>query len=475
MRVLLLLCLLACAGCSQPSLLTRQDYQKSQQEFIRGDDDDALLDFPRGREDGDFITTMEKGYLSLIQGKPQIAGLQEQARLQENQVRYRVSREARTFFYVRTPEDYYPSEHEVIWLHLLLGWGYAQQGKYTDACVEARVAGTLLTLPWSPAGHFDDPTLRVFLASLWTMCGDWREAQVDLRDAWAMDNGLGWVRDLAARDRPPAQLFVVLGGPGPDVEWDPEFKANPLRSERRVKFVLRGRKSHLSIGDARGLLIDTHLTPDAGPWYARHLERESELDELIQDSAYGGRAAASGAKATAIFAGQTAQGILTGIVSGALLGAGALAYADVKGGNAGSTSGSATTFSASDYRTAAAIGGVVGGLIGGFVGAMEGYDKGTAEMKEDLDPAPYYRYVRYLPEYLWVGWTDQAVTYPVRMATPWQSVEFRQPGVVNGSAVTIAHVADGRQTACTYRDDRVASTITTPPDGLGNCPPEPPF
>jgi len=64
-----------CSGCSQNILLARQDYQKSQQDFVRGDAEKALLDFPRGAEDGTFITTIEKGYLSLIQGRPQIKEL----------------------------------------------------------------------------------------------------------------------------------------------------------------------------------------------------------------------------------------------------------------------------------------------------------------------------------------------------------------------------------------------------------------
>lgn len=325
MRALLVISLLLCAGCSQNSLLTRQDYQTSREDFMHADYEHALQDFPRGREDGDFITTMEKGYLSLLLGKPQIEGLTRQAALQENQVRYHVTREARTFFYVRTPEDYYPSEHEVIWLHFLLGWGYAQQGKYTDACVEARVASDLLTLPWSPSGHFDDPTMRLFLAGLWTMCGEWREAQVDFRAAWEMDNSLTWARELADRDKPPVQLFIVLGGIGPEVVWDPEFKANPLRSGRRVSFRLHGRKSALLMTDQRGTIIPAHLSPDAGKWYERHLARESELDEMIQDSAYGGKAAASGTLAGGWIAITTGTGILVG-VGGTALGVAIIYY-----------------------------------------------------------------------------------------------------------------------------------------------------
>ncbi|MDH4234358.1 MAG: hypothetical protein OEV15_04405, partial [Gallionella sp.] len=206
----LVLALLA-SGCSQDSLLARQDYQKSQQHFLKGNADNALLNFPRVAEDGTFITTMEKGYLSLIQGKPRIKGLQKQAEVLEKRVRYHVSREARTFFYVQTPEDYYASEHEVIWLHLLLSWGYSLQEKYTEACVEARIASSLLSLPWSPAGHFDDPAMRLFLAGLWTMCGEWREAQVDLRAAWFLDNSLTWAKELADHSQPPPHLFIVLG------------------------------------------------------------------------------------------------------------------------------------------------------------------------------------------------------------------------------------------------------------------------
>jgi hypothetical protein len=150
----LLTLLLLAAGCSQNTLLTKQDYQKSQNQFVQGNADDAFLDFPRRAEVGDFITTMENAYLNLIQGKPQVKLLQQQVDALENRVRYHVSREAKTFFYLQTAEDYYASEHEIIWLHFLLSWAYSLQGKYENACVEARVARSLLSLPWSPSGHF---------------------------------------------------------------------------------------------------------------------------------------------------------------------------------------------------------------------------------------------------------------------------------------------------------------------------------
>ena len=413
------------SGCSQNSLLTRQDYQKSQQDFLRGDADEALMNFPRGAEDGSFITTMEKGYLSLIQGKPQINGLQKQAEMLENRVRYHVSREARTFFYVQTPEDYYASEHEVIWLHFLLSWGYSLQEKYTDACVEARIASSLLSLPWSPAGHFDDPAMRLFLSGLWTMCGEWHEAQVDLRAAWFMDNSLAWAKELAERSQPPAHLFLVLGGPGPEPVWNPVLTANPLRSERQVTFKLRGRKSPLSITDQRGVAIEPHLSPDARNWYERHLARESELDEMIRDSAYGHKMAGSGALAGSEIAVTSGLGLAWGI-GGTALGAAVIYYGQ-----------SADTFKLGLIIAAASI-------KQGMQISREGYRESTSRLQQELDPSPGYRFVRYLPEHLWMGWSDQAITYPVELRTPSSRVKIRQPSVVNRASVTIAHLPDVR-------------------------------
>ena len=242
--------------------------------------------------------------------------MQNQERVQENRERRAFARDVRMFLQVRTPEDYQPAVYELIWMHLLPGWGYAEQGKYAPAAREARLADDLLGLPENRDGHFDDPMLRLFLAGIWTMCGQWQEARTDFQSAWALDHSLGWARGLAARERAPAQLFLVLGGPGPDVEWVPALGLNPLRAARRVKFVLRGRKSALSMQGAHGVVIDTHLSPDASGWYARHLAGDGELDDFLQDMAYGGQATAGSIKVTMTVAGDTVADALIGAVAG---------------------------------------------------------------------------------------------------------------------------------------------------------------
>jgi hypothetical protein len=445
---LIVLALLVSA-CSQNSLLTKQDYQKSQRDFLRGDAENALLDFPRVAEDGTFITTMEKGYLSLIQGKPQVKDMQKQAGVLENRVRYHVSREARNFFYVQTPEDYYASEHEVIWLHFLLSWGYSLQGKYEDGCVEARIAGSLLSLSWSPAGHFDDPTMRLFLAGLWAMCGEWHEAQVDLRAAWFMDNSLTWAKELAERNQPPANLFIVLGGPGPEPVWNPEMTVNPLRSGRQVSFKFRGQKSALSIADQRNTVIQPHLSPDAGKWYERHLARESELHEMILDSGYGKKMAVSGALAGTGIAITTGVGLALGI-GGTALGAAIIHY-----GN-----------SENAIKLGLII--AVGSIEEGIKISRQGYQTSTRQLIQELDPAPTYRFVRYLPEYLWIGWSDQNIIYPVELRTPSAKIKIQQPSIINRSSISISHFPDARP-PCGYQINNSSITVIPLRDADGNC------
>jgi len=436
LRINFLLLILLISGCSQTRLLTKQDYQKSQNEFLQGNADDAFLDFPRGAETSDFITTVEKAYLNLIQGKPQIKPLQQQVDELEKRVRYHVTREAKTFFYLQTPEDYYASEHEIIWLHFLLSWSYSLQGQYENACVEARQASSLLTLPWSPTGHFDDPTMRLFLAGLWTMCGDWREAQVDFRAAWYMNNKLTWAKELANLDQAPANLILVLGGPGPEPVWNPEMAFNPLRSARQITFKLRGQKSTLYIKDSRGHSIDTHLSPDASKWYERQLERESELHEIILDSAFGGKATGSGAIASGKIAAKTGLGLLVGI-AGTALGA-AIADAGLKSGSDDLVRNGLITAAAS--------------ITWGSQIASEGYHASIKEFKQDVDPSSQYRFVRYLPEYIWLGWSEQTLNYPLNLRTSAGShISITQPGVIVRTSVTIAFIPDAVTSYSYYR------------------------
>lgn len=104
---------------------------------------------------------MEKACLSLLAGKPELAGLDRYAKSIDQRICFGVSREIATFFYAETIDGYYASEHEIIWMHLLLSWGYSLEHKFESACVEAREAAHLISSAWSHGGQFDDAMLRI--------------------------------------------------------------------------------------------------------------------------------------------------------------------------------------------------------------------------------------------------------------------------------------------------------------------------
>jgi len=168
---------------------------------------------------------------------------------------------------LETPEGYYASEHEIIWLHLLLSWGYSMRNEREKAYVEAKICANLLSNEWSDEGRFDDPFIRILLAAMWTMCGEWEEAQVDFRAAYKLDKSMQWANTLGDMKKAPDKLIIILGGPGPVPEWDPDLKSNPIRGYREIKFHPRGIKSNLVLKDKNNYNINLYLTPDSSYWY----------------------------------------------------------------------------------------------------------------------------------------------------------------------------------------------------------------
>jgi hypothetical protein len=360
--------------------------------------EEALGRFPRGEEDA-FITTMEKAYLNLLRGNPDIDALRYYADLIEERFRVVVSREVKSLFYVDTPEGYYASEHEVIWMHMLLSWGYSLRRQYEKGCVEARQASHLLTARWSEEGHFDDPTLRLILGVLWAWCGSWEDAAVDFRVAAELDPALTWARELSQRETPPRNLFLVLGGAGPEPYWDADLQLNPMRGLRNLGFEMQGQRNDLSVypGDKK---MELHLTPGAAPWYLRHLVRDNAIQELIGDSQYGmesvyevGRYSVQQGAAIAVWTVITLGGVVLGLP---------IMYVALETG--------------SDELGYVGLG-IMFAAFGLGKSVYNDMTEGSGRrLEQQTNPSYHYRFVRFLPEYAWIGWSNQRLADQVPMA-----------------------------------------------------------
>lgn len=413
-------------------MLHKKDYHPSLQAHYQGRPATSLHHFPTG-EAGSFITTMEQTYLKLLQGDPDIDALQRYADAIEERVRYDVSREVKSFFYLRTPEDYYASEHEIIWLHFLLSWGYSLRGEQEKACIEARKSAHLLSYSWSEEGHFDDPAMRIFLAGLWALCGSWEDAQVDFRAAWELDHWLRWAKQLGDMAIPPRDLVVALGGVGPIPYWKPELGPNPMRTGRKVWFEFKGKKTPLRLTDKDGVVVTTHMSPDSKPWYERHLTRDNAIQDLILDSHYGTDVIAQTGIASARIITATTAGLAFGI-GGTALG-GLLIYGGLE-----AASGEL----------------IVAGAMIGVASIKKGTEIATThtrrsvrDMEKELDPSSSYRFVRFLPEYFWVAWDQEGLTYPLSARLNTCHKTIPQPTVKGTPNVSLIHFSDVGETYST--------------------------
>lgn len=380
-RFIILCFLLSLAGltsCTSTSFLTRSDYRPSVEALRNDGPAQAERLLPPG-EQGTFIKTMEQTYLALLQGRPDIDELRDFAAKVDHSVRIRVSEELAFFFYIETPEGYYASEHEIIWMHMLLSWGYSLRGETDSAVVEAKKAALLLEGK-ARAGRFDDPMLRVILAALWMMCDRWEDARVDFRVAARLDPSLRWAAALSELSAPPERLTIVLTGTGPEPYWKPEMQMNPLRGMRDLEFRNQNREKRLTFFDATGRALSANTSPHSHPWYERHLQRNNVIREALDDSRYGQRVLVSTAKGTA----KAGAGITVGIV-GTVLSIGV---------------GGAIIYYGHDSQEAVAV-----GLFIAIKGTQWSYEFARDMVKDsvntaldEFDISDRYRYVRFLPE-----------------------------------------------------------------------------
>ena len=141
-----------------------------------------------------------------------------------------------------------------------------------------------------------------------------------------------------------------------------------------------------------------NITPDSSAWYRRHFVRNNEIGDLIKDSNYAVRM--TSATVTAAAGVTLGIGIGAAIMAGGIGIGGGIVYLGFLG-NSGEL---------------AALGIVigVGGVTAGYKTGSDIIDDSMKSARTQMDISDAYRFVRFLPEYAWVGWSKEPLTYPLK-------------------------------------------------------------
>ncbi len=423
---LILIPALILTGCS--GLNTKDDYISST-SYLASDDITGAVKALPGGEGKTFITIMERTYLNLLAGNPDIKALAAYSHKIEDQVRYKISRGVKSFFFIETPDGYYASEHEIIWMHFLLCWGYSMKGDMDSARVEVNRAAVFLSNEFSAEGRFDDPFMRIVCGLMWSICGEWDDACADFRRAIQLDPEVKWLRPLLKMDEAPANLVLLMGGTGYEPYWDPDAKGF-VRGLRGVSFEGKGTGSRIALTGGEFEKLNLFITPDSSYWYKRHETRNSELSDTIDDFKYTEQFGVSSGKMVSHMAMAVGGGLLIfTLVGGAGLALVALgAYVN----------------SSEVVGAGAAV-----FLYGGYKGydfASEQCSDARRNYRREMNPADKYRYVRFLPEYAWLGWSNKNITPPVSIKSGKSNIKLKNSYKIKGrgTSLTLGYYPDIR-------------------------------
>lgn len=400
-----------CAGTK--ALNQKQDYQRTTHYLRDAEYKMALASYPKKEQKG-FITLTELSWLRLLNGESssfqEIAQMGDQ--LPEKETVF-ISQEASHFFYQRTDEGYFPAEHEVIVFHLIAAMSFLQQKNKEAAFVEAKRAAFYLQSDYvSHTGAFDDPLLRVWLASIWVALDQWNAAQVDLRRAAELSTQYEWAAKLARKNSAPRRWLLVFQGAGPDIEWDPTGFQQVWTGKGSLRF--RWPESADIQMTVNQNPVNGYRATDTGEIYERHQERNAQIREILETSDYmlkssslhvSGGAAKGAAKIT------NATFKVVGFAIGAAIVAGTLyVAAQGNGGGTGELVAFGVGLGVGSFQTMSDTGSKIDSKVTTSV---------NKSLDEALDVSKTYRFVRFIPHRLLMVAGDKLegdalVTVPTR-------------------------------------------------------------
>lgn len=398
--------LLLQTGCASSKALNKKsDYKIPTVHLKNADFKMALKTYPKKEKKG-FITLTEMSWMRLLNGQStafdEIKKMGGQLPEKETII---LSEEASHFFYQRTAEGYFPAEHEVIVFHLISSMSLLQQENREAAYVEAKRAAFYLQDDYvSRSGAFDDPFLRVWLASIWVALDEWNSAQVDLRKASELSNSYQWAADLAKLASAPKRWLLAFQGTGPELRWDPKGFQEHWTGRGSLEFdLVNHTKIHFLINDQKQ---KGHLAKGSSAMYERHQKRNAAIRDALETSDYmmkssslyvgAGAAKGMGKMANASFK-------IVGLALGGAIIAGTIYLLAKSGANsqgAGELAALGVGLGIGSFEKLSAAGSDIDSSVTKSV---------DTSLDEALDLSKTYRYVRFLPDTLLLSISEETV------------------------------------------------------------------
>lgn len=373
------------SACSTRQIIRNSEYQYSEAAFRSGDLNQALERFPT-KEEGGFVTSIEKSWLGLWNGERDHSDLMKQVKTLDQRNYTSVLRETQYFFYNESEDGYIPAEHEIIIMHMLNAMYFMRAEQWDEARVEARQAVFFLQNYFKEdQSHFDDPALRIWMAGIWAALGEWDDAQVDLRKAYELSRDKKLLPLLALK-KAPSNMSVIFDGSGPKIIWK--------EGELTPSFQDESTPPQADIVKFRTL-----------PWFLRHEKRNSEIRNVVMKSnymaQYYGLNTNVGAQKSLGFVAGTALRI-TGVMVGTAIIAGGI-YALAASGASGGSGDVVTGIFVLGLGTGSYI-----WKSGDKVQKMT-YDSADETKTDGLENLRTYRFVRFMPSWISVTDTDEFV------------------------------------------------------------------
>lgn len=383
-------------GCTTSQIIEKKEYIPVIEALKQDNRKLAINHFPK-KEENHFIPLLEKVYLQLIddvdvinkdsKDTTEFTMLLRESRKIERNEKVSLSNELGQLFFIKTDEGYYPANHEIFWMHLLLGLTFAKKNQIASARVEAkRISELFARVDMSGKPFYDNAGIRVLSAMLWAVCGEKEHAIVDLRKAEAMGGFVG----VNQYETKSFNWSLVFKGAGFVPDSDSNSFSDKISGFKAIQFKSEIPEKKIPTQQTtKSRLIFSSL-----PWHKENLVRNESFKETIQKSKYMSRMFRSELEYQSL-------SLATSMATGVILATGITVGIAIAGGGIYLVAQSGASTSSEAITGIIGLGLIVGTKI--YSAGMRFYDSAQAsiqtERKEFQDVSRFYRYVRFIPDF----------------------------------------------------------------------------